>query len=239
MPKTSALSRQFNAQSFVVLPAVFSPAQCTQMIRHFDNHWVERGSPPLKDFGMAIHPLLQKIPEMAAYFAHPRVIDALGEVLGDQPRLVHTGARVSDENSSQQIGWHEHYSWDKANLATRTRPERVLFGCYIRGSNTALGPLIAHPRRMNDPLATLPVPADQPWPGQVAVSAPPGSIVIFDTALWHTAQRGTGPGRRYLWGAHVQGISEKRPHPEDNSSEHAGVAAQKKRDARLRQFIDG
>jgi hypothetical protein len=239
MPKLPDLSRQFNAQGFVVLPGVFSPAQCAQMVRLFDNHWIEKGRPSLAGFGFAVHPLLQKIPEMAAYFARPVMVDALGAILGDEPRLVHTGARVSNEESSQLLGWHEHYSWDKAGLATRTRPERVLFGCYVRGSNDALGPLVAHPRRINDPLPPLPVGAQEPWPGEVAVSAPPGSVVIFDTALYHTARRGTQPGFRYLWGAHIQGKNEKRTHPEDNSSEHAGVAARKKADPLLRRFIDG
>lgn len=239
MANSSTLSRQFNDQGFVVLESVFSAAQCDEMIAMFDNYWLRAGKPSFTGFGMAIHPLLQKMPEMADFCAHHRVIDALGDVLGEQPRLMHTGARVSNEESAHQIGWHDHYSWDKAGITTRTRPERVLFGCYLRGSNLEYGPLVVKARKVNDPLLPLPINADQHWDGELRVIAPPGSVVIFDTALYHTAHRGSQKGRRYLWGTHVQGISETRAHPEDNSSEHPVVAERKKQNAELRRFIDG
>lgn len=237
MPPT-APSRHFREYGFFLLPGVFSPAECDRMAKMFDAYWEASGRPALTGFGLAVHPLLQRIPDMASYYAHAAILDALAAILEDQPRLVHTGARVSDEQSDARLGWHDHYSWDRAGLPSRGRVERVLFGCYLRGLSDDTGPLVVMPRRLNDPIAPCPVASLDPWPGEVQVVAPPGSVVIFDTALWHAARRGTRPGRRYLWGAHCQPVGETRPHPEDNSSAHPRVEEIKKTNPALRRFID-
>lgn len=235
----ATVRRSFNECGYHVLPAVFSPAECDRAAALLDAVWESRGRPVMSGFGMAVHPLLQHAPDMAEQVAHPRILAALSAILDDEPRLRHTGARVSDENSDPRIGWHDHYAWDPAGLATRTRVERVLFGCYVRGISDETGPLVAIPRRLNDPLGACPVAANEPWPGEVAVFAPPGSVVIFDTTLWHAARRGTKPGRRYLWGTHCQGAREPRAHREDNSSDHPRVSELKNTNPLLRRFIDG
>lgn len=235
----SEVSSLFRERGYHVLPAVFTRGECDRMTAMFDALWETRGRPAMTDFGMAVHPLLQHIPEMAEFIAHPAVLDALAAILDDQPRLMHSGARVSDETSSERIGWHDHYEWDPAGVTTRTRIERVLFGCYPRGLSAGTGPLVVVPRKMNDPLQKCPVGANDFWPGEVAVEAPEGSVVIFDTALFHAARRGKNPGRRYLWGTHCQGVRETRKHREDNSSEHPRVEAMKRKNPVLRRFIDG
>lgn len=233
------IATSFQQNGFHLLPSVFTPAECDRMVEMIDAHWIKLGKPELKGFGLGIHPLLQLIPDMAPYYASPRVLDALAAILEDQPRLMHTGARVSDERSDARIGWHEHYAWDQANITARKKTERVLFGCYLRGLSDQTGPLVVVPRKIADPITPCPVGSNEYWPGEIAVSAPPGSVVIFDTALWHAARRGTAPGRRYLWGAHCQGVKETRTHREDNSHEHPRVNELKKQNPQLRRFLDG
>ncbi len=230
----------FNQNSYYILPALFNPKECAHIASLFDNHWESRGRPVLTGFGMAVHPLFDLIPDIAPYYAHPLLLDTLAQILSDQPHLKHTGARVSNEDSTAILGWHEHYGWDKSAIPARSHPERVLFGCYIRGSNPENGPLIVHPRKFNDPLPKLPVGPQENWPGQIAVSAPPGSVVIFDTALFHTAERGTHPGFRYLFGAHVQGAGNNRPHGEDNisPSDVPTLAAHKAANLALKNFLN-
>jgi len=232
---------RFNEQGFYVLPAVFNAAKQESLANTFDEYWRAMGSPALEGFGMAVHPLISKIPAVADAFVEPIVLDALAAILGQQPRLMHTGARVSSEASSQAIGWHDHYSWDRAGILTRKHAERVLFGCYVRGSTPEIGPLVVLPRKLNDPLLPAPGALEDDWQGQLAVTAAPGSVVIFDTALYHTARRGSRPGHRYLFGAHVQGIDEKRPHPEDNIGplDRAPVQQLLAENAALRRFVTG
>ena len=153
--------------------------------------------------------------------------------------MTHAGARISDERSDAAIGWHEHYSWDKSAIPTRTRCERVLGGIYVDGSTAAAGNLIALPRRFNDPLGAAPGAPQAPWPNEVIVEAPPGSWSIFDTALWHTARRGSQPGKRRLFGCHFQAWSNPRPHPEDNDVNPPAIAGYKKTSPLLHGLLDG
>lgn len=138
------------------------------------------------------------------------------------------------------ISWHNHYRWEiPSGGLNREKPERVFGNVYVDGSNLEVGPLVAIPRCLNDPI-------DQPftdprtdWPGQVTVEIPPGSVVIFDSALWHTGKRGAQPGHRHLFGGEYQGWHNLRPHPEDNESDSPALAPYKRDLPILRRLIDG
>lgn len=207
---------ELEERGFTALRAVFSPAECAEMRRLLDAHHTAVGAPALLDFGLGIHPLVDQVPEMAVFYRHPAIQATAQEILGGPVVLAHTGARLADERSVGVLNWHHHYGWPVGGLARRRRLERLLVGVYVDGSTPESGCLVALPRRMNDPLDP-PLPGLQcDWPGQVEVHAPPGSIVFFDTALWHGARRGTRPGRRRLWGAHIQRADDPREHLEDN-----------------------
>jgi hypothetical protein len=232
-------AREVHERGYCVIEYAWSRAECELAESLLHGVWQRRGKPSLAGFGMGVHPLLEHAPEFAPLFANPVVLDVLAEIFDDEPRLAHTGARVSSEASDAQIGWHEHYAWDHARLAGRPKIERVLFGCYTRGSTAEAGPLVVLPRRFDQPAQQPVAGLQEAWPGQVVVDAPPGSAVIFDTALWHTAQRGTKPGFRYLFGTHCQGWSNPMPHREDNRSSRLELEVLKQRSPRLRRFLDG
>lgn len=237
MSTLQALAHEVDTRGFCLLPAVFSESERREMTAILRGYWERIGRPTLGGFGVAIHPLLQHLPDMAPFFAKPVVVDTVAGVLRDDVRLAHTGARLSDETSSASIGWHDHYAWDPGGLARRGKPERVLFGCYVQGSDAAAGPLVVLPRRVNEALEAKGEAAAD-WPGQIEIEAPPGSVVIFDTALWHTAKRGRAPGHRYLWGAHCQGWNDPRPHPEDNASTRPEMLGYLNADLRLRGMLE-
>jgi hypothetical protein len=71
------------------------------------------------------------------------------------------------------------------------------------------------PRHFDDALGPLTGGSIDDWPGQVEIALCPGSAVVIDSALYHTAKRGTAAGIRYLWGGHFQGWSDSRAHGED------------------------
>lgn len=177
--------------------------------------WERRGKPALTGFGMAIHPLVQHVPEIAPYFDTPAVNEILDAAFGDRTRLCHTGARMASQDSAENIGWHDHYGWDKAQVTGRTRIERVVVNYYVKGVSPELGSLWVIPRQVGDPFAPPLGERTTGWPDQVEVGVPPGSAVILDTTLYHTATRGSVPGMRYHWGGHYQGWSDPRPHGED------------------------
>lgn len=155
-------------------------------------------------------------------------------------------ARISGPQSAPRIEWHNHYaddwaggSWNAADLPRRDRLERVLAGIYVDGTRPESGPLIVLPRQCNDALGEPLGELREAWPSEAKIEAPPGSIAIFDTALWHCAARGSGTAMRRLWGAHYQGWNEKRAHPEDNPVDAAEIADYKNASPRLKKLIDG
>ncbi len=177
--------------------------------------WERRGKPPLAGFGLGVHPLLTHAPEFAGYFDCPAVEAVLAAAFGDRPRLCHTGARIANEDSAANIGWHHHYGWEPEGVSGRSRIERVVVNYYVKGVSPDIGSLWAIPRRLEEP---IPAPLGErsvDWPGQVELAVPPGAAVILDTALYHTATRGSAAGMRYHWGGHYQGWSDPRPHRED------------------------
>lgn len=241
MAETLSYVKQLQEQGFCVLPGFFSAADCRRMRDIMDGYWHAQGRPPLdaSDFGFTIHPMMARMPDMAAYLDAPETIAILGDALQDDVRLVHLGARISGPQSAPRLPWHNHYAWDPDGLPRRDRLERLLAGVYVDGTNAESGPLIALPRRVNDPLGAPRGGAHALWPGEVRVEAPPGSVVLFDTALWHTAERGTSDSLRRLWGGHYQGWREQRPHPEDNEVNAPEIAAAKAARPRLAALIDG
>ncbi len=241
MAQTHPHVERLQEQGFCVLPGFFSAADCRRMRAIMDGYWRAQGSPPLdaSDFGFTIHPMMARMPDMAAYLDAPEILQILGDALRDDVRLVHLGARVSGPQSAQRIPWHNHYAWDESGLPRRDRLERLLIGVYVDGTNPEAGSLIALPRRFQEPLGAPRGGAHDPWPGEVRIEAPPGSVAIFDTALWHTAERGTGDSLRRLWGGHYQGWREQRPHPEDNEVNAPQIAAAKAARPRLKALLDG
>lgn len=166
------------------------------------------------------------------------MIETLSGALQDEAHLVHLGARISGPQSVARLPWHNHYAWDGALLPQRTRIERLLIGIYVDGTETAAGPFIALPRRLNDPLGTPLGALYAAWPGEAQIEIPCGSIAIFDTALWHAAARGTGQSVRRLWGAHFQGWNDARTHPEDNAVNVPEIAAHKAAHPHLKRILE-
>ncbi len=215
LDRTLDRARALLEQGFCILESVHDAAATEHQERLLQAEWVRRGQPVLSGFGLGIHPLSQHVPDILPYFDCPEVNAVLEAAFQDRARLRHTGARIADEASAANIGWHHHYGWDADRLAGRNMIERVVVNFYVKGVSPALGSLWALPRPVHAALDAPPGDGDQPWPGQVEVSVPPGSAVILDTALYHTATRGQTPGMRYHWGGHYQAWSNRRPHGED------------------------
>ncbi|MEO6909158.1 MAG: phytanoyl-CoA dioxygenase family protein [Abditibacteriaceae bacterium] len=225
-------------KGFTVLPAFYDAADCQDMREIMDDYWKSQGSPSLQqnDFGFAIHPMLPQVPEIAKYLDASEPLEILSEALRQEARLMHVGARISGSQSAPRIGWHNHYSWGEGNLPKRNRLERILTAVYVDGTTPESGSLIALPRQFNDPQGDCPNEGEHP--DEIKVNAPAGSVVIFDTALWHDAERGTGNGIRRLWGTHFQGWSDCRTHPEDNEVDTPKISSFKNHLPRLKAIVE-
>jgi hypothetical protein len=229
---------EINAQGFCVLEEVYSADEVRDLRELLDGYWRAKGSPSLAERVFGIHPLLTRVPGVAPYLANVTVVDTLGAILRDDVRLARTGGRISDESSTESlIRWHNHYGWDQRLLLERETTERVLALVYPDGADSDAGNLVVLPRRRNDPIP--PIDRDAPsLPGEVVPRVPPGSVVVIDSALWHTARRGTRPGRRHILGGHYQGWRLDRAHPDDADVDIPQIAQFKRADPVLRGLVE-
>ena len=216
---------------FYVVEKSLSLDQCAAASAVLDQLVLDGKGQEIGTFGYVLHPLCNLDAAMAPFYLDPLVKTILEAIFEDAPRLVHSGARLSDATHVPRLGWHTHrYSAAEnaipyGSTVRGERPERLLCNWYLEGCTPESGPLVVLPRRYDDPLAPLGPNMDQPWPGEVHVSCPPGSCVIFSTDLWHAALAGESPARRHLFGAHFQGRLNQRPHPEDQEHEGAHFEA--------------
>ena len=234
-------AREVNERGYCVLESVYDDRECEQMRVIFKQLCADKNGFSSEQPKISFHPLLEWGPKMAPFFAKAVVVDAMAEVFQDDVRLAHSGAAVFNNALVEKTltHWHIHYAWEIPPTGLeRENPERLLCNIYVDGSSSHIGPLIVLPRSLNDSVDPK-GDAGEKWAGQVEVVVPPGSAVIFDTALWHCSKRGSSSELRHLWGGHYQGWSNPMPHPEDNTAENSTVAAFKEELPVLRGLLEG
>lgn len=234
-------AREVVEHGYCVLESVYDDREREQMHTIFKKLCDDKNGFSSEQPKISFHPLLEWGPKMAPFFAKPVVVDAMAEVFQDDVRLAHSGAAVFNNALVEETltHWHVHYAWEIPPTGLqRENPERLLCNIYVAGSSSHIGPLIVLPRGLNDSVDPK-GDVEEEWKGQVEVTVPPGSAVIFDTALWHCSKRGSSSELRHLWGGHYQGWSNPTPHPEDNTAENLTVAAFKAALPVLRGLLDG
>ncbi|KIG13123.1 hypothetical protein DB30_00501 [Enhygromyxa salina] len=211
---------------YAVLPGVYSEAYLRQATAELDRLYSELGRPPMSCSGRRQHPhptvngfttpvgvtlakLLAHAPTLTSGFLHPKVLDAVRHVLGDDLRIETTGATISDDTRPIHA-WHRHIGGPDEDMPEAERPGRVdpdrigrlSLLIYLHELGPETGSLLVYPRKLSDPLE-CPFPNDlhQQWPGQVALSGPPGTAVLVEERTWHASLPRTGPGTRRFLGA--------------------------------------
>ena len=217
----SKLAQQVYDQGYCLLEGFFSTKNREEIIQILYQVWVDNGKPSMAgQFGYVLHPVLEFATDLAPFYAQPEIVDLLAEILQDEVRLAHSGAILCDETRSF-CDWHCHLNGDRFNQwypkpKNHHGVDRLLCNVYLHGSNSTTGELLVYPRKITD---SWDMPFDDlliEWQGQKIITCPPGSAVIFDTALFHAARRPTETGHRYIWGGHYQGKSNLTRHREDN-----------------------
>lgn len=227
--------RSILENGYYVIENALSPDQCSYTVQLLDE-MIERGESDGNGeeggFGYHISPLCPRHTHFCDILCDPIVLGVAAGVLEDEPILKVNGTRVSQTGlHTARLGWHIHrYTAEEntissSNTERGARPRRLVCTWYMEGCNAASGPLVVLPRRFDDPLAPPLGDTGIAWPGEVHVSCPPGSAVLFTTDLWHAAITGTSREFRHLIGVHFQGKHNPRPHQEDEAFEGPAIEA--------------
>lgn len=212
--------RSLKERGFYVVERSLSEEQAAQTAQVLDDLIESGQANTLEGFGYHVSPACNFNARLCDAYAEPRVI-AIAEALFEaEARLVSSGARISDHSDMPRLTWHTHPFVPEeepieANPLRQGKPiTHLVFGRYMEGCSTESGPLIVLPRRYDETVNRA-LGATEAWPGEVVVSCPPGSCVMFTTDLWHSALAGTSERRRHLLGGHLHSASDPRVHRED------------------------
>ena len=148
----------------------------------------------LAGFGATIFALAARDPEMASIFRRASMVPFIERAMDGPLVFRRTGARISGRTSHDRIIWHHHHGWAEQDLAQRKAFERVHFICYLNGTDRAAGPLIVKPRAFSDPFAAAPERPFEALPDEESLEFPPGSVVVMDAPILHSAWLGGQPG---------------------------------------------
>jgi hypothetical protein len=223
---TRSARDELHEQGYALLPAVYAQDELVALRAALD-----AATPADADvdgpFGHILHPLLAHAPALGPALVEGGgacVLAALAEIFPRGFRLTHTGGLISG-GARPFTPWHCHVPqlmddpaiWDLHRRQRGRGIRRALTLTYVDGSLPALGTLVVIPRRADDPLAPPALERTGPWPGQRAIVAPPGSVVILDSQVFHAALPAAGHGRRRIFGGHWQDAEDPTAHREDQA----------------------
>jgi hypothetical protein len=210
--------RELRDQGWSVLPDPWTPEEGRRMRRILRELLALDRVERFPGFGCKVFALRYYEPAMRPYYDADPVRGVLERLFEDGAKFPMTGVRWSNRESKPRLEWHDHYCWEPELLATRERFERLSFLCYLEGLDGSTGPLIALPRAFRDPMHQPSADVHAPRAGEVEILAPPMSIVLMDSAVYHCARAGTRDDLRTVWGGQAQAAHCRRYHPQTTDS---------------------
>lgn len=163
--------------------------------------------------GLMIGRMLHQAPELVDGYFHPELLRVFGENLGDNVRLDATGGCISDENRNPVLAWHNHVGGvdDHMNrpidveTLDPTRIRRLVMLIYLDGLTEERGPLMIHPRKLDDDFRTCPSYDEHVLDrmGNDVITCEPGTSVLLEERTWHCAFGPSFVGFRCFLGAVV------------------------------------
>ncbi len=144
--------------------------------------------------GGAVVGLINLDQTIAPYLADPRVLAIIERLWGDYTRIVSLGGLISDPGHRDRV-WHADWPFNQTNAAHIPAPYpdsvQVLTGIFMLTPFTAeTGGTFVVPkshRSPNNPTGDNGVDRGAPHAAEVQVTGDAGSLLLFDSRIWHSA----------------------------------------------------
>ena len=160
--------------------------------------------------GLVFYKFIKRCPEYADFVVRPEVVAAIRGYLGADMELELTGAVIADAHRPF-FPWHTHIGGIDDGKYRREgiwphfdAPERVMTLLYVDDIGEDNGPLLIHPRAVNDPTPPPHDPDALDWPNQVVATVPRGTVVIMDQCTWHAVRPKRTAGIRSFVGCYYR-----------------------------------
>ena len=184
---TQAEKDQLDRDGFLPLSNILSAQQIAQIVKRTDEMIAEEG----QDAGKEVHQeagatrlsdLVNKDPIFEICFTHPRVLAAISHVLGGTLKLSSLNYRAALPGSGLQ-GLHADWGGAVAPNDYFVCNSIWLLDDFT-ASNGATRIIPGSQRSGKVPRDVMPDPS-QPHPDEILLTAPAGTVVIFNSHTWH------------------------------------------------------
>ena len=151
----------------------------------------------------AVRGLIAYDQSLAPYLTNSNVIGVVNAVLGPHVRASFTTGLVT-KSGEVRGNWHSdwpfgqsqrrHFAAPYADLPAHLTTIWMLTPFTADGGGTLLVP--GSHRSSNNPSGDVGVDASAPYPTEVQATGPAGSVLMFDSRLWHSTAANNSPGTR-------------------------------------------
>ena len=144
--------------------------------------------------GGAVVGLINLDQSIAPYLADPRVLAIIERLWGNYTRIVSLAGLISDPGHRDRV-WHADWPFNQTNAAHIPAPYpdsvQVVTGIFMLTPFTAeTGGTFVVPkshRSSNNPTGDNGVDGRAPHPTEIQVTGDAGSLLLFDSRIWHSA----------------------------------------------------
>ncbi len=198
---TQSEKEALDRDGFLPLPGILEPEQAEKM-RALVDELVGKESNQYDEGVDYLDDLVDKDPVLEVCFTHPRVLAAIAQVLGGEFKHHSLNSRISLPGYGQQ---RLHADWGKAvepgdfyicnsiwllvDFTEENGATRVVPGTHLSGELPSKDCPLDHTHDFScNPLGA--------HPDEVKVLAPAGTVVVFNSHVWHSGTLNNSPSRR-------------------------------------------
>ena len=147
--------------------------------------------------------ILHHVPSFLPCLSDERVLSVATSWFGPHVRISHTSTLITDPGN-ERGGWHADwpYNQEKAGHIQAPYPDFPfqlstlwMLSDFTRENGGTLIVPGSH-RASDNPTGTLDVDRFEPYPTEMQVTGAAGSVLVFDSRLWHSTAANTSAGRR-------------------------------------------
>lgn len=186
---------RFSVNGFCILEDVIAAAECESIRNRVLSVVAREGvNYPSPDNVGFVPGLINHEQSFAPHLVEPRLIELLENMLGHNIRVSFTSAIINEPGNARG-SWHADWPFNQNNggHVPVPYPDAVMhvttlwmlspFDSENGGTLVVPG---SHRSSTNPTAADCDVSREEPFPGEMHVSAPAGSVLIMDSRLWHS-----------------------------------------------------
>ena len=190
---TPAEKGALDRDGFLSLPGILAPEQAQKMGARLDELVVQGVAVRHQEGVDTLDDVIHKDPMFEVCFAHPRLLAAVSHVLGSEFKLHSVNSRIALPGYGQQ---ELHADWDKAVEPGDYYICNSVWALVDFTENNGATRVVPGSHRSGKLPAEVMRNRLDSHPDEVKLVAPVGTVIVFNSHLWHGGTHNAGRVRR-------------------------------------------